>query len=150
MPPPHPGLLPWPSSMGCVCSQPRLVCGGAGSLSCGKRCAHGGATRCGVWATRVTATGWGRRAAPTFLYPGNGPWLLYGARDARRARGVRFGMPRPRGRRGLCQVGPVCQPRSDAGARDLHGWAARRGKFMCGPRAGRSKLAKLLATAQSD
>jgi hypothetical protein len=32
MAPPHPGLLPWPSSMGCVCSQQRFVCGGAGSL----------------------------------------------------------------------------------------------------------------------
>jgi hypothetical protein len=149
MPPPHPGLLPWPSSMGCVCSQPRLVCGGAGSLSCGKRCAHGGATRCGVWATRVTATGWGRRAAPTFLYPGNGPWLLYGARDARGARGVRLGMLIPRGRRGSARLGP-----SVSRAVKLV-----RAIFMAGPRGeesscvgrtrGEASWTKLLATTQS-
>jgi hypothetical protein len=38
------------------------------------------------------------------------------------------------------QVGPDCQLRSHAGARDLHGWAARRGKTMRGPRVVRSKL----------
>jgi hypothetical protein len=43
-------------------------------------------------------------------------------------------------KKGLCQVGPVCQPRSEASACNLHGWAARRGKFMRGPHAGRSKL----------
>ena len=48
------------------------------------------------------------------------------------------------------QVGPVCQLRSNAGARDLHGWAARRGKTKRGPRAGRNKLGRAQVNPAQD